>query len=267
VPERPATPPPTLGSRTRRAVAALLAAGSLAALAACGGSQSSTDAELQARRTDLAAVAHALSEARKPVSREVAAARVAWPLMDRGIPHAQPTQAPEAPRHALDPAAKRKRAALLEQRSDTLKRHLAALKRAALAAAAASQRLSVPLLAHSEELTGAGSGITSVYELGTGLVNHGWNQVAATLAVGKNDSPAARAFLRANVTTYIISVYDGNFDLSLLGKLLEQAYRRLGGAKVFGHTLTPSQVVLLARAYSPGADRLTPHPWQGLVSE
>jgi hypothetical protein len=265
VPERPADPGPLRAQRARLA-AALLAACSLAALGACGGSKSSTAAELQARRADLAEVAGALIAMHEAVVSEVAAARRAWPLIDRGLPRAKPEQARETGRAGVGPAARRHRAALIARRNNALRRRLATLKRAALAAAAAGQRLSPPLLVHAEELTGAGSQIAGVYELASGLVNHGWNQVAATLAADNKDSPAARAFLRANVDTYIVSAYDGNFDLSLLGKMLAQAYKRLGGAKEFGHTLTPAQVKAIERAYSPAAVRLTPHPWQGLVS-
>jgi hypothetical protein len=249
-----------------RIAATLLAACSLAALGACGGSKSSTAAELQARRAGLAEVANALIAMHGAVSREVAAARRVWPLMDHGIPRARRAQAREAGRGGADPAARRRRAALVAQRNNALRRRLAALRAGALAAAVAGQRLSPPLLTHTEELTGAGSEIVGVYELASGLVSHGWNQVAATLAAGNKSSPAARVFQRANVDTYIVSVYDGNFDLSLLGKMLAQAYKRLGGAKAFGHALTPAQVAAIEHAYSPAGDRLTPHPWQGLVS-
>jgi hypothetical protein len=141
------------------------------------------------------------------------------------------------------------------------------LERWVSTAAVRAQQLPPTLVAHSDELTGAGSEIAGMYELGSGLIDHGWAQIEATLAAAHDQSPAAGAFLRANVDTYIISVYDGNFDLSLVGKMVEQAYKRLGGAKQFGSTLTPAEVARLARAYAPTVDKLRPHPWQRLVSQ
>ena len=43
------------------------------------------------------------------------------------------------------------------------------------------------------------------------------------------------------------------------------AYKRLGGPKAFGAILTPAEVRAIAAAYSPSAEQLQPHPWQGLV--
>ena len=134
-------------------------------------------------------------------------------------------------------------------------------------AVARGQALPATLVAHPEELTGAGSAIAGVYELGAGLAAHGLTYVQAALAAARGGSPAARAFLRANVNTYIISVYDGNFDLSLLGKMLASAYTRLGGSKAFHGSLTPKEVAELEAAYSPAATELRPHPWQGLVEQ
>jgi hypothetical protein len=231
--------------------------GLLTGLAACASQSSSS--ELQARRTDLAAVGHALIGAEEPIQEELAAARMAWPLIDRGLP--RPVNAP-----ADSPAG---RASKQANRRDirARERTMLTLKRWVRAAATRAQLLPPALVVRAAELTGAGSEIAGVYELSSGLIDHGWAQIEATLAPANRDSPAARAFLRANVDTYIISVYDGNFDLSLVGKMLKQAYKRLGGAERFGRTLTPAQVADLSRAYSPTVDRLRPHPWQRLVTE
>jgi hypothetical protein len=234
------------------------------ALTACGSSQSSNGTEVRSRRADLAEVAHALLARREAVAQEVAAARLAWPLLDGGIPHAS------APRHETahqtrDARARRREHALQARRERELNQRLAALRQLIALARVRAQEIYAPLVAHGEELTGAASGISSVYELASGLVDHGLAQVDATLNVRPSTPPAARAFLRENVDTYIISVYDGNFDLSLLGKMIERAYERLGGPKEFRAMLTKAQVKELARAYSPAGVRLEPHPWEGLV--
>jgi hypothetical protein len=243
---------------TTRTAASLTAISLLSAgvLSGCASSQS-TSAELQARRTDLAQVSRSLIAIEEPIAREVAAARAAWPLIDRGLPNAKLILA-----HANDghvSAAERRRNAV------RLNRSMLRLRRLVSSAAARGGQLPPALVVHAEELTGAGSEIAGLYELSSGLVAHGWTQIAATLDAGGRDSPAARAFLRATVDTYIISVYDGNFDLSLIGKMAEQAFKRLGGAAAFGRTLTPAQLSALTRAYSKRADKLTPHPWQQLV--
>jgi hypothetical protein len=204
-------------------------------------------------------VGHALIGAEEPIRKELAAARMAWPLIDRGLPRSVPALA--------DARAERLRRAANRRRIHARERAMLNLKRWASIAATRAQQLPPALVAHADELTGAGSEIAGVYELSSGLIDHGWAQIEATLAETKGDSPAARAFLRANVDTYIISVYDGNFDLSLVGKMLQQAYKRLGGTEGFGNALTPAQVAGLARAYSPSVDRLRPHPWQRLVTE
>jgi hypothetical protein len=69
------------------------------------------------------------------------------------------------------------------------------------------------------------------------------------------------------VNTYIIAVYDGHFDLSLIGKAVQQAYTRLGAAKEFGDALTPTQVAEIASSYGPRVERLRPYPWEGLVGQ
>jgi hypothetical protein len=219
-------------------------------------------------------VAHALIAERSEVAGEVAAAHVAWPLIDRGIPHPQSPPRHPASRGPVHSARSRRQAALRARREAALHarreaalaRKLAEMRRAVVAATARGQALSQPLIAHAEELTGAGSGIAAVYELGTGLISHGWPQVEAALQAGRRTPAQARAFLRANVNTYIVSVYDGNFDLGLLGRALERAYGHLGGRRAFGEMLTPREVAEIKAAYSPAREQLRPHPWQGLVS-
>jgi hypothetical protein len=251
------------GRRFLALVTALLA---VSIVDGCGGSSSSSSAELRARRAGLAQVAHALLAAREAVAREVSAARLAWPLVDHGIP-SLPSAPARAKRDAHPPTRKERAEALArERRRAALARRLAAIDLAVGTAAAEAERLPVPLLSHSEELTGAGSEIAGVYELAAGLIAHGWPQVKATVTAVRSGPRATQAFLRGNVNTYIISAYDGNFDLSLLGKELVKAYKRLGAKKQFGSSLTPQEVKELAAAYAPRGEQLHPHPWQGLVS-
>jgi hypothetical protein len=248
-------------------MAVLTASCVLVAVGACGGSHSSNASELRARRADLATTARALLATRAAVAHEIAATRVAWPLIDHGIPRAAPS--PRRPRdRAASRSPKARRAAALQRRQrEALAHRLAVMAAAVDTAAARGQQLPPTLVAQPAELTGAGSSIAGVYELGAGLAAHGLTYVQGALAAARGGSPAARAFVRANVNTYIISVYDGNFDLSLLGKMLASAYKRLGGPKAFHGSLTPGEVAELQAAYGPAAAELRPHPWQGLVEQ
>jgi hypothetical protein len=243
-------------------VTALLA---LSAVGGCG-STSSSNSELRARRADLAEVAHALLGTREAVAHEVAAARVAWPFVDYGISRPPSGPAHTGGRARRDSKRQRAEAALRKRRDAALARRFAAMGRALTNASAEGERLPAALVSHAEELTGAGSMIAGVYELAAGLIAHGWPQVHATVTAIRGGPRAAQVFLRANVNTYIISVYDGNFDLSLLGKMVAKAYARLGGAKEFRGSLTPGEVAEIAAAYGPGVEQLHPHPWQGLVT-
>jgi hypothetical protein len=252
---------------TRRPLAVLMASCLLVAVAACGGSHSSSGSELHARRADLATSAKALLATRAALAREVVAARAAWPLIDHGLPRPVPASLRPRGRASSRTAKGRRAAALRTRQSEALARRLAVMAPAVDTAVARGQALPATLVAHPEELTGAGSAIAGVYELGAGLAAHGLTYVQGALAAARGGSPAARAFLRANVNTYIISVYDGNFDLALLGKMLASAYARLGGPKAFHGSLTPKEVAEVEAAYSPAAAELRPHPWQGLVDQ
>lgn len=223
----------------RALVAALAVAGASVGLSACGSDHQPPDTALRSRRADLAQVAKALMEVREPLALEAAAAREAWPLVDRG----------------------------LRLRGKARLSHSGLARRNAVIARAAkrAQALRLSLVGEPEALTGAASGLAGLYEAATGLLAHSWPQVAATASAGERKSSQA-AFLRANVGTYLIAVYDGHFDLSLIGKSLRRAYARLGGRDAFAGTLSASAVDTLAAAYSPRALRLRPHPWRALVS-
>lgn len=138
--------------------------------------------------------------------------------------------------------------------------------RAIGAAALHAQRLPAMLTTNSEALTGPAASVAGIYQYFSGLVDHGWSHVNVAAGSLGSAPPAERAFLRENVGTYVIAVYDGHFDLSLIGKTVASAYQRLGGPDAFSRSLTKTEVEDLARAYSPEAVRLRPHPWQQLVN-
>jgi hypothetical protein len=266
-------------ARGARAGALLMTVGATVALAGCGSSSHSNSEELRLRRSDLAEVAHALISVRAPLANEVFVAKSVWPLIDRGLP-----LAPTVARHTRDARAGRaasaagriparlaagirrraaiqaRTAAALAQRYRTLRRRLAAVTTLA-------QQLPDVLVSNADELTGAGSAVSGLYALAAGLLEHSWKEIQATLTAPRNEPRAALAFLRANVDTYIIAVYDSHFDLSVLGKMVRAGFERLGGAKAFADTLTQAQLSEIARAYSPSAARLSPHPWEGLVKQ
>ncbi|HEY5286686.1 MAG TPA: hypothetical protein VIJ50_06245 [Solirubrobacteraceae bacterium] len=217
--------------------------GAAVPIAGCGSSPSSpaqSSRELTLERAQLEQVSKQLSALEQAVKREVAASRVAWPAIAGGLP-----QAP----------GKRLRA--------TVK-----------AANAGATALAEPLfLANASRLTGPASGIAGIYENYEQLSRRGWTMTEAAVqtiasaeqpaANGTSASPGAAAqasFERANSPLYIDIIYDGHFDLSLLGKSLASGYKKLGGAQAFGAALTQAQVNALADFYSIAAVRLEPHP-------
>ena len=77
--------------KTLRVAALLLTlsgvAGAAGLLAGCGGSSSvSTPAAERLQREDLVAAVHDLRQAEGSVGREMAAAKIAWPLVANGLP-------------------------------------------------------------------------------------------------------------------------------------------------------------------------------------
>jgi hypothetical protein len=175
-------------------------------------------------------IARALQQLEAPTHSEVAAARTVWPTLARGLPRGS---LPPATAHALAAADRRAGA------------------------------LAVPWYVTSEAggLTGPAVAVGVLLKAYATLTPRGWRFIAAALAPG---SAAAAAFMRTNAGLYIYCVYDGHYDLSLVGKALHDAYAKLGGAPAFGALLTPRRVEALARAYSIPATRLAPHPLAGL---
>ena len=206
-------------------------AGAGAVLAGCGGKSSAATnptAE-QLQREDLVAVSRGLRQAEGSVKREMAAARIAWPLVANGLP----ASIPPATRTAI-----------------------------AKAGAAARAIVAPPLLMKEQarSLTGPAAGIAGLFQPFSGLTERGWTLTGAAADEISGGTPAAARFARENVALYIDSVYDGHFDGSLIGKSLLKGYSQLGGPAAFGGTLSEAEVQALARAYSPEAEQLHPHP-------
>ncbi len=198
-------------------------------LASCGGGVSHTTSgpELALQRAQLAQVSDGLRSAEEPVQREVAASRGAWPPIAAGLPQ------------RLSPS----------------------LRAAVAAASASASALPEPaFMAAAARLTGPAAGIAGIYENYDRLAERGWRLTEATIDAAANGPPAAARFARASSSLYIDAIYDGHFDLSLLGKSLTGAYEQLGGAHAFGAKLTPGELAALVAAYSIPAVRLEPHP-------
>jgi hypothetical protein len=203
---------------------------SLAALLAGCGSGSShtpTNAELVLERAGLVQVSHELRTLETPVRHEVSASRVAWPTISNGLPSA-----------------------------------LSGSLRSAVAnASTAARALPEPqFVAHPGGLTGPAAGMAGLYESYSRLASKGWRLTETGIAAILRGAPAAASFARGNSSLYIAAVYDGHFDLSLLGKSLVSGYEKLGGAAAFGAGLPPGEVTALAAVYSIPAVRLEPHP-------
>lgn len=219
--------------RCARLAVAVLAAGAAAAgVAGCGGHRPKP-ATLRLERADLVLLAHTLQQLQVSIRGEVAAARAAWPALANGLPA------------RLSPA-ERLAIATAERRSGAL---------------------GLPGYATLEEsgLTGPAVGVEALLKGYVILTRRGWQYIAAASGPGNGAATAAARFVRANAGLYVYSVYDGHYDLSLVGKALLGAYTKLGGAPAFGASLTPGQVEALARAYSIPSSRLTPHPPPGLA--
>jgi hypothetical protein len=205
-----------------------LGAGAIAVGGCGGGGDLASSAGLRLQREDLLVVSHALERAQGPVAAEVAATRAAWPHVANGLP-ANPSTVSRTPIQTATEAA-------------------AHLK---LPAVFAETR--------SATLTGPASALAGLFRSYSGLSLRGWQLIGAAIDQIDRGSAAASRFARANVALYIESVYDAHFSLAQIGKGLLSGYRKLGGARVFGATLTQAEVDALAAAYSEASDRLHPH--------
>lgn len=189
-----------------------------------GGHRSPTPAELAQRRAHLAFVAKGLRHVEPSVRRELASTKAAWPAIAHGLPGK-----PSAGLLARVAAAKH-------------------------ATEAVPTPQFVPLL---DELVGPAAGIARLFRSSQVLLTQGWQHVDAALnAIDSGSSTAS--FERASSSLYVESIYQGAFDLSIIGESVEGNYRKLGGAAIFGSELTGTRVASIVQTYSPAA-KLEPH--------
>jgi hypothetical protein len=219
---------------------ALIAAAGVAALAAIAvvlglslsQGESHTPAELKVQRSQLAFVGRQLFALQQPLRREVTAAATVWPSLAAGLP-ASASGGLAAQVSAVDGAA---------------------------------QALPAPaFLGARHELIGPAQRVANLFYSFELLSQRGWAHVDQAVVAMRDRPPAVAHFERINASLYIDSVYDGNFDVALIGERVLSSYERLGGAHAFGSALTPVEVQSIAAAYAP-SDRLTPHLWQSLLS-
>jgi hypothetical protein len=250
-----------------------------------GASGMPSSAKLALERTQLERVSSELRAAELAVRREVAASRVAWPAIADGLPagvspallaatsaasaRASSAQLPEPAflthaRALTGPAAGI--AGIYENYEQLARRGWlligAALTTIARASGASSAGAAMPAASR----TGASAGAprtSATAGAGAGGANKGASHpTASRTRAGASESTrqAQASFARANSSLYISAIYDGHFNLSLLGKSLVAGYEKLGGARAFEAALTPAEIAALATAYSIPAVRLTPHP-------
>lgn len=214
-------------------MAVALAAALVLALALPGG-ETHTRAELALQRSHLSLVSRELLRLEAPVQREVAAARAAWPALAQGMPaHVSARLASET----------------------------------AVATASAEAMPAPAFLTARHELLGPAARIAALFHDFELLVQRGWSHTNQTAGSLRHGPATVAAFERSNAGLYIDGIYDGNFDVSLIGERVLHSYERLGGAHAFGKSLTPTEVSSLAAAYSPQTDRLVPHLWRALLAQ
>jgi hypothetical protein len=207
------------------------------ALGGCGSGESRISRrEYALERAQFEQVADELQEVQGAVHREVATSRAVWPLVYNGLP----------------------------------RRIGARLQSGVKAASDVAGALPAPrFMARQATLTGPASGIAGLYEDYDRLAERGW-RLTETGVSGIVSGPVSVArFVRANSSLYIDAIYDGHFDLSLIGKKLLDGYEKIeklgtqkkfAGIDGFGARLTQREVQALAAAYSIPAVGVQPHP-------
>lgn len=220
-----------------RVATAILTLAVLVLIAGCGSSGSSVSRrEFALERAQFEQVADELSEVRGSVHREVATSRMVWPLIYNGLPS----------------------------------RMSARLQSGVKAASDVAGALPAPrFMAKQATLTGPASGIAGLYEDYDRLVERGWRLTETGVSGIVSGPLSVTRFVRANSPLYIDAIYDGHFDLSLIGKKLLDGYKKIehlseqkkfAGIGGFGASLTQREIEALAAAYSIPAVRLEPHP-------
>ena len=202
----------------------LFAAG---ALAGCARHKVATPAEAKLENEDFIAVTAALAAAVPPVEAEVAAAKDAWPAILGGV-KGRPS------------AGTRAKVRLAAQRA---------------------ARLPLPALLTEQgaaQLTGPASPLANRFRSFRTLGSRSWQLLESSLEQIEHGSRSQADFARRNLPLYIESIYDAHFTLAETGKQLLTAYKKLGGEKTFGPSLTASQIQQLADRYSKERGELSP---------
>jgi hypothetical protein len=248
-------------------VAALASGAAVAGAAGCGGSHP-RPAALRLERADLVLLAHTLQRVQAPAGSEVAAARAVWPALAGGLPRGT------SPTMQLRLSAAERRAAALtlpafvttEGSLTGPAAKLGGMLRAYVRLTQRGWQYTAAATAVAPGARGGRAAPVGRSEARRGTSGPGRGRTAAsgtpTGAGGRSGgaTTSAARFLRSNAALYIYCIYDGHYDLSLIGKALRDAYHTLGGAPAFGGSLTQAQVEALAGAYSIPSTRLTPHP-------
>ncbi len=210
-----------------RVAALLVALGAIASpLSGCG-SKRHNPLELKLERIDLALLGRRLIAAESPIKQEMKSAKEAWPSLYGGL------------RSGISRS--------LEASVRTADMHASSLG-------------APPYLEEVRKLTGPGSGVDGLYKTFWSLDRDGWSTVEATIDSIRRGPKASASFRRANVGIYIQAIYDAHYDISIVGKDLKLGYERLGGEKLFGKSLTATQVEAIARFYSPAQVGLQQDP-------
>ncbi|HEX5307761.1 MAG TPA: hypothetical protein VFW38_01640 [Solirubrobacteraceae bacterium] len=223
-----------------RVAAAILALCAIVSVASCGSGESSISRrEYALERAQFEQVADELGEVQLAVHREVAASRAVWPLIYNGLPSHMSLR----------------------------------LQGGVKAASAVAGALPAPrFMSKQSNLTGPASGIAGVYEDYDRLAERGWRLTETGVSGIVAGPVSVERFVRANSPLYIDAIYDGHFDLSLIGKKLLDGYEKIeklskqkkfAGIGGFGSQLTQREIAALAAAYSIPAVRLEPHPGPG----
>lgn len=222
---------------TVRVATAILTLAVLVLIAGCGsGSSSVSRREYALERAQFEQVADELREVQGAVHREVSSSRAAWPLIYNGLPSQISARLQSSVKAASD-----------------------------VAGALPAPRF----MAQQATLTGPASGIAGLYEDYDRLAERGWRLTETGVSGIVSGPLSVSRFVRANSPLYIDAIYDGHFDLSLIGKKLLDGYKKIEGMSEqekfadiggFGSSLTKREIEALAAAYSIPAVRLEPHP-------
>jgi hypothetical protein len=218
--------------------ALILAVGLAGALTSCGGTSrtasTSTISELALRRADFVLVSRLLEGARASVKLEVNASRHPWSQIAHGLP-------------STISASLRRQVSVASFRAS----HIQAPAYMIFAPGPTAGRA-------QGRFTGPAAGVAGLFQAYASLSQRGWKILQTTVDGIANGQPRDARFLRGNADLYLTCIYDGHFDLALIGRSLLDSYNKLGGSKLFGSSLTEARIASLERFYAKDLG-LEPH--------